>query len=132
MKEMLKDKKKLAIIASILLVLLVIVVVLVVMPKKDNNNEETLEESLKKLGVEFYEEKYYTTFEDVTKLANYKDTGLNISLTNLNVTLPISTEIKEKLDDEKCNLDNTKIRVYPTSPYGAKDYKIEVELACEK
>ena len=134
MNKLLKDKSKLIILGGIFILLVVVIIVLSIIfnNNSDKKNTETLEESLNKIGSEFYETKYYTTFQDVKQLANFKDTGVNISITNLNVIMPISADLKDRLNEDKCNLDNTKIVIYPKDPYGKKDYSLKVELACEK
>lgn len=134
MKDLLKNKKVL-IIAGIVIILLVVIIVLISNVIGKNNKEEqmeTLDQTLTKLGKQFYEEQYYVNLEDKEKLAAFKDTGLNISITNLDVIVPMDSKTKETLKNRECDLDNTKIMFYPTSPYGLNDYTIKVELACEK
>lgn len=134
MKDILKDRKKLALLIGSIILLFAVIIVLVIVINNNNSKKttETLEEGLKKIGIEFYEKKYYPTFEDKKQLANFKDTGLSISVNNLNVTLPIHDELKGKLNKKKCDLNNTKIMIFPKESYGADDYSIKVELDCEK
>lgn len=35
-----------------------------------------------------------------------------------------------KGENDKCDVDNTKVIIYPQEPYGEKDYKLEVVTAC--
>jgi len=35
-----------------------------------------------------------------------------------------------KGENDKCDVDNTKVIIYPQDPYGEKDYKLEVVTAC--
>lgn len=133
-KELVNDKKKLGIVIGGLVLLIIVIIVLsnIIGKANDKKNVETIEETLTSLGKEFYEEHYHVNFEDPKQLANFKDTGLNISITDLNVILPLDKDMKERLNNKECNLDNTKIIIVPKSPYGVKDYSLEVELACKK
>lgn len=133
MENLLKDKKKLGIIAGALGVLIIILVVVLAMSNGNKTeNKVSLEDNLTKLANQFYEEHYYTGLQDKSTLSSLKESGLNISVTHLDVIVPIDDETKNMLDDRKCNYDNTKVYIYPEESYGAKDYKVKVELACEK
>lgn len=136
MEKLLKDKKVLIIGGVVVLVIVVLLVVFSFGATKGtsskNQNKESLDTVLTDLGKKFYEEHYYNSLDDKTKLANFQESGLNISLTNLDVIMPITDEVKTKLNAKKCDMDKTKVLIYPKNPYGAKDYTIKVELTCNK
>lgn len=140
-----KDKKTLIIGVVALLAIIALVVILLVLPKdngKGNNNggnndgngnsSVDLEKNLTEAGKNFYETQYYVGLEDPTTLANFKDTGLNISITNLEVILPLDEATKKELTNKECDLDETKIIIYPKDPYGVENHEIKVELSCKK
>lgn len=136
MKDILK--KRSLIVVFIIILVLIIAISLVFgftnhnRPSNEDNKTESLNTILTNLGKKFYEENYYSRLDNKDKLADFQESGLNVSITNLEVILPLDEEIKRSLDDRKCNLDNTKIVIYPREPYGIKDYNIKVELVCEK
>ena len=48
-------------------------------------------------------------------------------------------ENKEKIDSfinkktkEPCDAENSRVIIYPKSPYGPTDYEIKVELVCDE
>lgn len=130
-KKLLSNKKiLLAVIAAV--IVLVIIIVNMVMNQDSEKKTVSLNDKLNDLGVEFYETKYHTTLDDKAKLANFKDSGISISVTNVEVLLPLDDETAGLLKDKNCNLDETKIIIFPKAPYGVKDYSMKVELACEE
>ena len=131
-KNILKDNKKIVIIGGVLVVLLVIVIVLLM--SLDGKEEPTisLEDSLSNFGGKFYTDYYYQRTKDKNDLKKHKDNGLNLTITNLEVLMPLDKETKKMFDDKKCDYDNSKLIIYPKEPYGKNDYIVKVELTCEK
>lgn len=131
------NKKTLAIVAAVLIVV-ILVVLLVVFSKK--SNEKELESSLNKMGSSFYENFYYeqigSSADDRTSLlSKFSTIGIKIDLENLGryndgEFKKDIKEFKNSLTGEKCNQTKTKVIIYPKSPYGKTDYKIETELSC--
>ena len=131
------NKKTLAIVVAVLIVVL-LVVLLVVFGKK--SNEKELESSLNKMGSSFYENFYYeqigSSADDRTSLlSKFSTIGIKIDLENLGryndgEFKKDIKEFKNSLTGEKCNQTKTKVIIYPKSPYGKTDYKIETELSC--
>lgn len=140
MKEkILKEKQNLFIIGAIILAIVVIVIVLVCTTSKDKETEtiteDKLEKKLEKVGIEFYEDRYYTGLveaEREEKLTNLAETGIKINLTNVELLVPIEEDVKNQLKNDNCDFDKTIISIYPQEPYGQKDYEIKIELSCEK
>lgn len=104
------------------------------------NNEKKLETSIVEMGREFYENFYYeqigsSSDERNSLLSKFTDIGIKVDLDNLGRYK--NGEFKEKISefknektDEKCNSTNTKVIIYPKSPYGKTDYTIKAELDC--
>ncbi len=132
-----KVNKKL-ILVPIIVVLAVALGLLVSFGKKTNERE--LENSLKEMGKSFYENFYYeqigTSADERTKLlSKFTTVGIKVDLENLSRYNDgeFKKEIKEfknNKTDKACNQTNTKVIVYPKSPYGKTDYVVEVELDC--
>lgn len=125
-------KKKNIVIIIVIALLLILIggISIILLNKKSKTN--TLEDVLIKYGSNFYENNYYANMKDKSVLANFTDSGLNISVKAAKVVLPLDKDTEELLDKNKCNYENTKLSFYPISPYNSTDYKIKVELACEK
>lgn len=135
-KEKKLNKKVLIIIA----VLLVVVAVVLLAVFNKPSNEKELETNLTEMGKSFYENFYYeqvgsSADERSTLLSKFTTIGIKVDLDNLGRynNGEFSDEIKEfknSKTDEKCNQTNTKVIIYPKSPYGKTDYKVEVKLDC--
>lgn len=133
-----KKSNKTVVIIGIALFIVIATVLFVVFNKPSNKKE--LETSLTEMGKSFYENFYYEQIgssadERSTLLSKFTTIGIKIDLDNLGRynNGEFSDEIKEfknNKTDEKCNKTNTKVIIYPKSPYGKTDYKIEVKLDC--
>ena len=134
--KILKNKKNLFIIGGVILLAIILIIVLFffVFNKEKEMSVETLEDKLEKVGIDFYENYYYPNLTDEQKeaLVNFKENGLRIDITNLEVLVTIEEDVKNQLEKDQCDFDQTKIAIYPKEPYGQKDYTIKLELSCEK
>lgn len=130
-------KKKIAIIvAAVVIVVAVVVFVLV----KGGSNEDKLKSSLTDMGRDFYENFYYeqvgkSSEERTNLLSKFTTVGIKIDLENLERydSGKFATDIKAFVNNktkEKCNKTNTKVVIYPKSPYGKTDYTVEAQLDC--
>lgn len=127
-----KKAKILIIIAVAVLMLLGVILVLI---KSTFFKENLIKSELRKMTEEFYG--YY--YDDNNKgkkaseyLKQFKDTGLSITYGDLKIFLENRTQKKydsKKL--EKCDVAKTKMTMYPESPYGKKDLRIEFEISCK-
>lgn len=108
--------------------------------KSDETKQFTLNEQINELGSKWYEEKYYPgVMADETLKENFlekfADIGIKVNLENLYRTVlddsEESAKIKTRFEAKKCDLKNSKAIIYPQSPYGLNDYKIEANLECE-
>ena len=139
-------------------VALVVVIVAFALLIGKGSDEKRINETVNNLAKVFYEEFYYKASgsgdEDkrVENLTKYQDTGIKISIDNL-VRYYVTTDeykgleaslaegsVTEKTNDYivknfktkkfECNKDETKAIIRPKSPYGQKDYTIEVITSC--
>lgn len=138
-----KEKKSnkniiIALVGAIIIVALAVVLGMLFMNK--NNNQKELEKSLEEMGRDFYENFYYDQIggsadERTSLLSKFTTVGIKIDLDNLGrynngeYKEKIS-EFKNKKTKEKCSKTDTKVVVYPKSPFGKTDYKMEIELEC--
>jgi len=139
-----KENKKVVIIASVALLLVIagtITLFAVSNAKKTKTDQKAdLTEILKSLGTDFYEDFYYLNIgssdeERATKLERYNSIGIKVDLDNL--SRYNSEKVKDKIakfkneeTGEDCDKTNTKVIIYPKSPYGKKDYEIETKIVC--
>ena len=143
-----KNKKEQNKIIKVLLLCLIIIIFLclfgfginkiiksITSPKKD---ELTL--YLEDMGKEFYEEFYYeqlgSTLKEKEKfLSQYKDIGIKISLSTLskyrgNKFKNMIDKFINKDTKEQCNINTTKVIIYPKAPYEKDSYKMVTEIEC--
>jgi len=144
-KNLVKDKKKLAFVGGgILLVLLVILAIVFFKDKIGGKSQtEIFKANLEELGREFYEDLYYPSTKNGDEraraefLAGFKDQGLKFNIDNLSRYEYEEEETQKKLDSfkndgtgEECDKKESKVIIYPEEPYGAKDYRVEIVLVC--
>lgn len=99
-----------------------------------------LESELRVMGSDFYENFYYDQLnkseeEKVKLLSQYSSIGLKVNVDNLVRSNKEVNEEKVKgfinpKTKEECDLENTKVIIYPKSPYGKTDYDMEVQIEC--
>lgn len=136
-----KNKKIIIIVAAFVVLAIVGTIIgFKLSSSKKVEQKDELKDVLKDLGVSFYEDFYYKNIgnsdeERATKLARFESIGIKIDLDNL--SRYNSSEVEDKIDkfvnkktDEKCDRKNTKVIIYPKSPYGKTDYEIETVLEC--
>ena len=127
-----KKAKILIIIAVAVLMLLGVILVLI---KSTVFKESLIKSELRKMTEEFYGYYYDDNNKDKKAseyLKQFKDTGLSITYGDLKIFLENRTQKKydsKKL--EKCDVAKTKMTMYPESPYGKKDLRIEFEISCK-
>ena len=90
------------------------------------------------MGRSFYENFYYeqvgsSADERSTLLSKFTDIGIKVDLDNL--SRYNNGEFKDEISkfknkNEDCNKTNTKVVIYPKSPYGKTDYTVSTELDC--
>ena len=142
-----KNLKNNIIIAAITVVLIALIVIIVVNPfnisfgkksTKSNTsneikNESSITEELTTKANQYYEEYFYPTIED--KDAFFPlivDSGIILTVNNLNTMVQVEESTIIELKNNKCGLDDSKVIIYPSEPYGEKDYKVAVNLVCNQ
>ena len=127
---------------TVIIILIVVFAVVYALVKVlgGNSLENNLNKSLTKMGEDFYTEYYYpeiskdkSSAEVTAILEKFKDIGIKIDLDNLsryNDGANKDEIAKFKNNGKACNQKTTRAIIYPKSPYGKKDYKVEVELDC--
>lgn len=137
------EKRKNMVAVCVVAVVLIGVFVAVFMLTKGfgKSLEDKLSKNLTDMGKEFYTEFYYveisknkSTTEVAENLEKFKDIGIKINLDNLSRYKDGKfKDMVAEFKNEKgtaCNVNNTRAIIYPESPYGKNNYKIEVELDC--
>lgn len=137
LKDLFMENKKNILIGLLSLVIIIVLIAVIVSTSSSKSNtskENKLEDKLTAIGVDFYENVYYSGMNDENKkkLPTYAEDGIKISIEMVEVSTTVDDETKKMLEDKKCDTENTKIAIYPKDPYGQKDYTIKIELACEK
>jgi hypothetical protein len=136
-----KKNKKNIIIATSLVIILVVIIILCVKNNNSNSKEKEMNDKINSLVKEYYEDYLYnqigTDYETRTEaLKGYEQTGLNVSIYNL-IRITNSKQLSEieKIfvnpdTNEKCDLNNSDVFIYPKSPYNKEDYEIKINLNC--
>ena len=138
-----KENKKITLVVVGAIAVVGLIIALVCIFGKDKvSEEEMLTKELEKIGRDYYENYYYASAansEDLKDkkeyLQNFSSVGLKINLENLqryNNTLKDKNKTKFENTEKKkkCNAEKSMVTIYPTDPYGKKDYKISVYLDC--
>lgn len=101
------------------------------------NGEKRAEARLNQISKIFY--KYY--YEDNSNkddkdavkvfLSKYAASGLTIKLKDMKIYID-SKKVENYKALKNCNEEETKVTIYPTTPYGKNDFKIKTKLDCKK
>lgn len=101
------------------------------------NSEKRAEARLNQISKIFY--KYY--YEDNSNkddkdavkvfLSKYAASGLTIKLKDMKIYID-SKKVENYKALKNCNEEETKVTIYPTTPYGKNDFKIKTKLDCKK
>ena len=127
-----KKKTVITIIFIIFLVLIIGLILLVPKLFKVQSKEGRLTELTKEFYSYYYDEIGKTN--DVKKfLENYKDSGLKISLGDIEVYLDGKHGSKGdyKLFD-LCDVDKTSVTIYPKEPYTKTSIEVKPNLSCKE
>ena len=132
-KEEIKEEKKTIFTKRNIIILVAAILIY-------NNPKNKITRRMKAMGKDFYTSYLYETLKEGRTdkelsevLAKYKDTGIKINLRNL--AQYDSGKYKEEIetfksDKKECSKNNTRVIIYPKSPYKKSDYKIKIELDC--
>lgn len=117
--------------------ILILVLFLGVLVFYNMNSEKRAEARLNQISKIFY--KYY--YEDNSNkddkdavkvfLSKYAASGLTIRLKDMKIYID-SKKVENYKALKNCNEEETKVTIYPTTPYGKNDFKIKTKLDCKK
>ena len=120
-----KNKKNLIIIGTVI-GLIIIILAIFLMP----TSEKRLSNMLESKGKSFYHN-FYNELSDALTEEKVKEEMSKLSLNGITLTLDnLSKEEKISKIFRRCDKNNTKVIVYPESPYNINNYKAEVKLDC--
>lgn len=132
--------KKNCFIALATLILIIAIVLIITFTFKESE-EDKLNDMLKELGINFYENFYYDQVgtNDTEKkefVKKYETIGIKVNLDNLSrIDSDDNKKIVDKFVNSKtkkeCDKLNTRVIIYPKSPYEKDSYDIKTELVCE-
>ena len=130
------SKKRNIIICAVVLVVVIILCIFVFGNSGERKKNE-LENELKALGKDFYENFYYDLVvrdNGVETISKYSLIGIKVNLDNISRCTTCNTESIKKFVNPKtkkeCDMNESKAIIYPKEPYGKTDYTIEAELSC--
>lgn len=134
---MIDMSKKLIVIISVIVGVLVLALAsILVLINTKGYKEKLIQSDLRKMAEEFYSYYYDENNKDKKVkeyLEKYKDSGLGITLGDLKIYLESRNQNK-KYDSkrlEKCDVANTIVTVFPESPYGKKNFRLEFKISCK-
>lgn len=136
-----ENRNMLPIIIIIVIIVVALILAFTVFKVTKKSLKEELTTELKTMGEEFYKDFYYTEISknksksEVSEfLGKFSDIGVKVNLDNLSrYDSNKNKEKVKKFKNEKgdaCNQTTTQAIIYPKSPYGKSDYKVEVDLDC--
>lgn len=129
------NTKRLIKIFVVGVIILIISFVLITIKRNvfDVNTEKKITRKIEKLTGEYYSNQLHDLFT-LKELEKRSSTGIEVDLYGLLYKLEYKKFSDFYLDDgnKKCNLTKTIIMIYPKSPYGVKDYTIDVKLDFSK
>jgi len=131
--------KKNCFIAIAALIVIIAIVLIIIFTFKESE-EDKLNDMLKELGINFYENFYYDQVgtNDTEKkefVEKYETIGIKVNLDNLSrIDSDDTKKIVDKFVNSKtkkeCDKLNTRVIIYPKSPYEKDSYDIKTELVC--
>ena len=132
-----EKKSNLKVVLIIIFIILLVCFIggLFFIKKNPISNDETAKTKMEKLSSVFY--KYYYE-ENAVKgdqketdkfFSRFTDIGITIRLKDLKVYLD-SRKNEDYSEFKNCDENETKLTIYPKSPFGEKDYSIKVTTKC--
>lgn len=135
-------QKKLAVVLGLVLILVIVLLIVFLGGNKNKKltQEEEMKEYLETKVKNFYENNYYDQMSQLSGdiksfLVNFENDGIPMSVNVLLEQRALKqSEVDEKLVNketkEKCNLDETKVILYPQEPFSKTSYKLETIVSC--
>ena len=125
-----KNKKIMFLIAIILFIIAGILILV----NSKIGRESLSRRDIRKITKEFYSFYYdeNNTDDNVKNyLRKYINTGLTISLGDMEIYIESKSNGGTTYSSlEKCDRANSKITIYPKSPFGKDDYELKFDLVC--
>ena len=125
-----KNKK----IMFLILIILFIIAGILILFNSKIGRESLSRRDIRKITKEFYSFYYdeNNTDDNVKNyLRKYINTGLTISLGDMEVYIENKSNGGTTYSSlEKCDRANSKITIYPKSPFGKDDYELKFDLVC--
>lgn len=125
---------------AITALILIIAIILIIIFNSKKSEEDKLNDMLKELGVNFYENFYYDQVgtndtERKEFVKKYETIGIKVNLDNLSrLNSDESKKMVDKFVNSKtkkeCDKSNTRVIIYPKTPYEKDSYDIKTELVC--
>lgn len=125
---------------AITTLILIIAIILIIIFNSKKSEEDKLNDMLKELGVNFYENFYYDQVgtndtERKEFVKKYETIGIKVNLDNLSrLNSDESKKMVDKFVNSKtkkeCDKSNTRVIIYPKTPYEKDSYDIKTELVC--
>lgn len=125
---------------AITTLILIIAIILIIIFSSKKSEEDKLNDMLKELGVNFYENFYYDQVgtndtERKEFVKKYETIGIKVNLDNLSrLNSDESKKMVAKFVNSKtkkeCDKSNTRVIIYPKTPYEKDSYDIKTELVC--
>ncbi len=125
---------------AITTLILIIAIILIIIFSSKKSEEDKLNDMLKELGVNFYENFYYDQVgtndtERKEFVKKYETIGIKVNLDNLSrLNSDESKKMVDKFVNSKtkkeCDKSNTRVIIYPKTPYEKDSYDIKTELVC--
>ena len=143
MKKISEKQKKIIFYAGFILFFIVIILIFLTSNKLNENNKtekDRLTNYLQAKATSFYEGAYYDTIKSLnddvaTFLGNFTEEGISMSIqVLLENNVLTEDEVKEnlinKVNNKKCDYENTKVVIYPQEPYKNNSYQVRTQLDC--
>ena len=129
-----ENKKAIIILIVCIVVSIFFMIASNIMNKKEANENDVDEALL--IMADLYYDSYYKDLskydeEQVKKiLSNFEEDGIKVTLANFLGFIPDLNEEIFFNDKKSCDLHFTNVVIYPKSPYGSSDYRVEVNKSC--
>lgn len=127
-----KNKRKVFAICGIIVLVILLVIIIAISFNAEKRATRKLNSFGKKFYSYYYEER--SDKKDVSKvkefMSQYAEIGFTMKLKDLKVYLD-GHKIENYDSLKKCDEDKTKITVYPITPYGKKNFRVETKMECD-
>lgn len=136
------NKRKSVVAITLLLLSVIIIIGVLSILKGSSNTEAKLSKKMEREGAKFYTEFYYDQItvgkneEEITSfLSSFEEHGIKIDLENLSKfnskgSSDLSSEFTNSIREIQCDTRNSKVIIFPESPFKKSDFSLRVELDC--